>query len=56
MKNFAKIEDVQYMEGLKHNILNINQLCNNGLEVVFKSNLCEVKQSSYRKTLKMIAL
>ena len=42
--NSAKIEDVQYVEGLKHNLLSISQLCDSGFEVIFKPNICEVKQ------------
>jgi len=44
--NSAKIEDVQYVEGLKHNLLRISQLCDSGFEVIFKPNICEVKQVS----------
>lgn len=32
--NFVKIEDVQNVEGLKHNILSISQLCDNELAVI----------------------
>jgi hypothetical protein len=42
----ARIEDVQYVEGLKHNLLSISQLCDSGFEVIFKPNICEVKQVS----------
>ena len=34
------------MEGLKHNLISISQLCDNGFEVIFKTNTCEIKQSS----------
>ena len=34
--NSAKIENVKYVEGLKHNLLSISQLCDSGFEVVFK--------------------
>jgi len=47
--NSAKIEDVQYVEGLKHNLLSISQLCDSGFEVIFKPNICEVKQVSTGK-------
>ena len=49
--NSAQIEDVQYVEGLKHNLLSISQLCDSGFEVVFKPNICEVKQTSSGKIL-----
>ncbi|WJX46324.1 hypothetical protein P8452_33139 [Trifolium repens] len=42
----AKIENVHYVEGLKHNLISISQLCDNGFEVIFKTNTCEIKQSS----------
>ncbi len=47
--NSAKIENVQYVEGLKHNLLSISQLCDSGFEVIFKPNICEVKQTSSGK-------
>ena len=47
--NSAKIENVQYVEGLKHNLLSISQLCDSGFEVVFKPDICEVRQTSSNK-------
>ncbi|XP_045791507.1 uncharacterized protein LOC123886217 [Trifolium pratense] len=47
--NSAKIENVHYVEGLKHNLISISQLCDNDLEVIFRSHTCEIKQSD--KTL-----
>jgi len=47
--NYAKIENVQYVEGLKHNLLSISQLCDSGFEVIFKPNICEVRQTSFNK-------
>lgn len=32
---FKSIEDVLYVEGLKHNLLSINQLCDKGFEIKF---------------------
>ncbi|KAK2428124.1 putative mitochondrial protein [Trifolium repens] len=49
--NSAKIENVHYVEGLEHNLISISQLCDNGLEVVFKTDTCEIKQLSSGKTL-----
>jgi len=48
-KDFAKINDVEYVEGLKHNLLSISQLCDCGFEVIFKPNICEVKPTSFGK-------
>jgi len=42
--NSAKIENVQYVEGLKHSLLSISQLCDSGFEVVFKRNICEISK------------
>jgi len=43
-KNDSTKIDVQYVEGLKNNLLSISQLCDSGFEVIFKPNICEVKQ------------
>ena len=37
------INDVYLVNGLKHNLLSISQLCDNGHEVVFKEDMCIVK-------------
>ena len=34
------IEDVLLVDGLKHNLLSISQLCNKGYNVIFKSIMC----------------
>jgi hypothetical protein len=49
--NSAKIENIHYVEGVKHNLISVSQLCDNGLEVTFKTNSCEIKQPSSNKTL-----
>jgi len=49
--NSAKIENVRYVEGLKHNLISISQLCDSGLEVTFKPHTCEVRQGSSGKIL-----
>jgi len=41
-KSILLIHDVLYVEGLKHNLLSINQLCDKGYQVIFKSNSCEI--------------
>ena len=43
--NYAKIENVQYVEGLKHNLLSISQLCDSEFEVVFKPNISEIRKT-----------
>jgi len=36
--NTLEIKDVLYVEGLKHNLLSISQLCDKGLKVIFESD------------------
>ena len=35
-------EDVWYVDGLKENLLSINQICDNGLDVLFTKYECEI--------------
>ena len=35
-------EDVWYVDGLKANLLSISQICDNGLNVLFTNNECEI--------------
>ena len=35
-------EDIWYVDGLKANLLNISQICNNGLNVLFTKYECEI--------------
>lgn len=39
-----KIEDVAFVEGLKFNLLSVNQLCDKGTEVRFKRKKCLVRK------------
>jgi len=41
-QNSFMIHDVFYVEGLKHNLLDISQLCDRGYQVIFKTNSCEI--------------
>jgi len=36
------IHDVLYVEGLKHSLLSISQLCDRGYQVTFRTNSCEI--------------
>jgi len=45
------INDVLLLEGLKHKLLSISQLCDKGYEVTFKPNLCISLDASTRQTL-----
>ena len=44
-KNSAQIKNVQYVVGLKHNLLSVSQLTDNGYEVLFKSDSCIIKET-----------
>ena len=45
------IENVLYVEGLRHNLLSISQLCDKGYKVNFKSNGCTISHDSSCKVL-----
>ena len=48
---FPNIEDVLLVEGLKHNLISISQLCDNGYKVTFDKNTCIVENVSNNSTL-----
>ena len=37
------IESVLLVDGLKHNLLNISQLCDKGFKVIFEASHCIIK-------------
>lgn len=41
----TKIYDVLYV-GLKHNLLNVSQMCDKGYNISFNANGCEIRKSS----------
>jgi len=45
------IHDVLYVEGLKHSLLSINQLCDKGYQVTFKKNSCEIRLPNSKDVL-----
>jgi len=49
--NSATIENVLYVEGLKHSLLSISQLCDKGYKVNFKSKGCTISSDSSSKVL-----
>ena len=51
--NFS-IDDVLLVDGLKHNLLSISQLCDKGYIVRFESNMCIIEKPNHNMT--MIAL
>jgi len=50
-ENCFMIHDVFYVEGLKHNLLNIIQLCDRGYQVTFKTNSCEIRLPNSKEVL-----
>ena len=40
---FTSIEDVLYVEGLKHNVLSISQLCDKGFKIKFTKDECLIE-------------
>jgi len=43
LKEKVKVGNVMYVDGLKHNLLSLSQMCDQGNEVVFRSNGCVVR-------------
>jgi hypothetical protein len=39
----GKSQDVLFVDGLKHNLLSVSQVCDRGCEVVFTSKDCRIK-------------
>ena len=42
LKEKVKAGNVMYVDGLKHNLLSVSQMCDQGNEVVFWSNRCVI--------------
>ena len=47
------IENVLLIDSLKHNLLNISQLCDKGFKVIFESPHCIIKESQNDKIVFM---
>ena len=47
------IENVFFIDGLKHNLLSISQLCDKGFKVIFESSHCIIKDSQNDKIIFM---
>jgi hypothetical protein len=39
----GKAQDVLFVEGMKHNMLSVSQVCDRGCEVIFTSKECRIK-------------
>jgi hypothetical protein len=40
-----KTYNVLYVEGLKHNLLSVSQMCDQGYNLTFHSKVCEIRKS-----------
>ena len=49
LKEQVKAGNVLYVDGLKHNLLSVIQMCDQGTEVIFRSNGCSVRDLDTRK-------
>eukprot|EP00253_Pinus_taeda_P028884 PITA_28884 len=49
LKEKVKVGNVMYVDGLKHNLLSVSQMCNQGTEVIFRSNGCSVRDLDTRE-------
>ena len=50
-KDSTTIENVLYVEGLKHSLLSISQLCDKGYKVNFEANTCTISNENSGKVL-----
>ena len=51
LKEKVKAGNVMYVDGLKHNLLSVSQMCDQGNEVVFWSNGCVVRELDIGETV-----
>eukprot|EP00253_Pinus_taeda_P008130 PITA_08130 len=51
LKEKVKAANVMYVDGLKHNLLSVSQMCDQGNEVVFQSNGCVVHELDTGETV-----
>eukprot|EP00253_Pinus_taeda_P032917 PITA_32917 len=51
LKEKVKARNVMYVDGLKHNLLSVSQMCDQGNEVVFRSNGCVVRELDIGETV-----
>ena len=51
LKEKVKVGNVMYVDGLKHNLLSVSQMCDQGNEVIFQSNGCIVRELDIGETV-----
>jgi hypothetical protein len=42
----GKAQNVLFVDGLKHNLLSVSQMCDKGCEVLFTAKDCKIKEVS----------
>eukprot|EP00253_Pinus_taeda_P005677 PITA_05677 len=51
LKEKVKAGNVLYVDGLKHNLLSVSQMCDQGTKVIFRSNGCRVRDLDTGETV-----
>ena len=51
LKEKVKAGNVLYVDGLKHNLLSVSQMCDQGTDVIFRTNGCLVRDLDTGKTV-----
>ena len=51
LKEKVKDGNVLYVDGLKYNLLSVSHMCDQGTEVIFRSNGCSVRDLDIGKTV-----
>ena len=51
LKEKVKARNVMYVDGMKHNILSVSEMCDQGNEVIFWSNGCIVRELDIGETM-----
>ena len=51
LKEKVKAGNAMYVDGLKHNLLSVSQMCDQGNEVIFRSNGCIVRELDTGETM-----
>ena len=51
LREKVKARNVMYVDGLKHNLLSVSQMCDQGNEVAFRSNGCVVRELDTGETV-----
>ena len=51
LKEKVKVGNIMYVDDLKHNVLSVSQMCDQGNELVFRSNGCVVCEIDIGETM-----